>query len=371
MSNYNTPSSLWFKQLAKPAFSAQAGKQYIVRLTEEAIKNVDSLEKVQEILGPGYVLIKGLGLPGVVLVEKTGSDNIIALSTSNNISNVEENHTLKIFTTPNDPGYTNPGSWGLSDTNYGINIEPVWGTGSTGLRSGANAVVTAIIDTGIDTDHEDLLDNLWTNPAEVASDGLDNDNNGYVDDMHGIHVFSENGTSDGTPEDDNGHGSHVAGIIGAKGNNAVPGRVPPNGSSTGVMWDCQLVSCKFLGADGTGNLADSLICINYVTALKNSGVNVRVINHSYGANTAVSTITQQVFDAATAAGIMHIIAAGNDRIDIDSTPVTPACVTGTGTIVVANHTQQGTLHVDTKSDGTVVGSNYGQTNVDISAPGPI
>ncbi len=361
MSNYNTPSSLWFKQLAKPALTAQAGKQYIVRLTEKSTESIDSLEKVQEILGSGYIVIKGLGLPGMVLVEKTGSSNIIALSTSNNVASVEENHILKAFTAPNDPGYTNAGSWGLSDSNYGINIEAVWGTGSTGLRSGTNSVVTAVLDTGIDTDHEDLVDNLWINPSETANDGLDNDNNGYVDDVHGIRVISASNISDGNPEDDNGHGSHVSGIIGAKGNSQV--------GSTGVMWDCQLLSCKFLNNDGQGNLADSLTCINYVTALKNNGVNVRVINHSYGANISVSVITQQVFDAATSAGIMHIIAAGNDKIDIDTTAVSPACVTGTGTIVVANHTQNGVLHTYTKDDGTFAGSNYGQNTVDISAPG--
>ena len=80
MSNYNTPSSLWFKQLQKPAFSAQSGKQYVLRLTEDACKLVSSLEDIQDLLGPGYIVIKGLGLPGMVAVEKTGPDDIQLLS---------------------------------------------------------------------------------------------------------------------------------------------------------------------------------------------------------------------------------------------------------------------------------------------------
>ena len=351
MSDYNTPSSLWFKRLAKPAFLAQSGKQYILRLTEHSVKKLNSIEDIQDILGPGYLVIKGLGMPGMVLVEKSGTDSVDILSQNQDIDYVEENIQLKALATPNDTLYNDADMWGLrgSETNnlWDINIESVWNN-----TIGSNNVIAAVIDTGIDYLHPDLAANMWINPNETASNGLDDDQNGYIDDIHGIDAILGNGD----PMDDNLHGTHCAGIIGAVGNNSL--------GVTGVNWSVALVAAKFLDQNGDGFLGDAIISINYITALKNAGANIRVINHSYGGSGNASAAMIQAFNAATNSEIMHVIAAGNDAVDIDTSPFTPANIPGDGTIVVANHTRNGELHLTATG-----GSNWGLNNVDISAPG--
>ncbi len=147
-----------------------------------------------------------------------------------------------------------------------IQAQPVW----TNFTNGSPDVVVADIDSGVDYTHPDLAANMWVNPGEVPGNGLDDDGNGYVDDVHGIDA--SNGDSD--PMDDHGHGTHTAGTIGATGDNGA--------GVVGVAWGSRILACKFLDSSGSGTDAGAIECFNYLVALKQRGVNIRVSNNSWG-----------------------------------------------------------------------------------------
>ena len=144
------------------------------------------------------------------------------------------------------------------------------------VNTGSNKVVVVVIDSGVDYTHEDLVDNMWKNPGECPNgtcekNGVDDDENGYVDDFHGINSI----TDSGDPMDDYGHGTHVAGTIGAVGDNGV--------GIAGVNWDVEIIGCKFLGASGGGTVSSAVKCFNYVKQLKNEqNVNIVATNNSWG-----------------------------------------------------------------------------------------
>ncbi len=243
--------------------------------------------------------------------------------------------------TPNDPEFVGGTQWSLrnlSSPGHDINAAAGWQT----LNSASNIVV-AIVDSGIRNTHEDLAANLWTNPKEIADNGLDDDGNGIVDDVHGINAIN----STGNIMDDAGHGTHVAGIVGAAGNNGV--------GIAGVAWKVQLMACKFLDNAGNGDTSDAIRCIDY--ARRNGA---HIINASWG-GTDYSAALNTAIANARAAGIIVVTAAGNDSVNIDSTPLYPACFTLDNIVVVA-----GTSRADVVDSSY---SNYGPINVDLCAPG--
>ena len=262
------------------------------------------------------------------------------------IAYAEPNYVWRASLIPNDPGFGD--LWGMNNTGQSggvvdadIDAAEAWDT-----TTGSSDVVIGIIDTGIDYMHEDLADNVWQNPGEIAGDGIDNDNNGYIDDIHGIDTV--NGDSD--PFDDGSHGTHVAGTIGAVGNNGV--------GVVGVNHEVSMAACKFLGADGSGSTAGAIECIDYFTALKNAGINVRATNNSWGGG----GFSQSLQDAITAAGnadIMFLAAAGNSGSDNDASPHYPSSYDNDVVVAVASIG---------RNDGDV-GHSYGLTSVDIAAPG--
>ena len=138
------------------------------------------------------------------------------------------------------------------------------------ITTGSTDVIALVIDTGIEYDHPDLINNMWVNPGEIAENGIDDDGNGYIDDVYGINAI--NGSGD--PYDDEGHGTHCAGILGASGNNAT--------GTAGVAWNTKIIGAKFLGADGKGNTSDAIEGIYYGVSLKNAGHNIVVSNNSWG-----------------------------------------------------------------------------------------
>jgi subtilisin family serine protease len=253
---------------------------------------------------------------------------------------VEPNFVLHASRLPNDRLFGE--QWGLRNVGqYGGKAgADVGATGAWDVTTGADVTV-AVVDTGIDFAHADLAANAWTNPADPTN-GVDDDHNGFVDDVHGADFVDE----DSNPNDDAGHGSHVAGIIGAKGNNAI--------GVTGLDWDVKLMGLKFLDADGEGNTADAANAIDYAVSH-----GARVINASWG-GPAFSLALYQAVRRAGDKGVVFAAASGNDGRNSDVKPDFPAAFDLPNVISVA---------ATGASDELVDFSNYGPVSVDLAAPG--
>ena len=255
-----------------------------------------------------------------------------------NVAIVTPDFELTTQSIPNDPSF---GSlWGLSNNgsqggllNADINIEPAWALGT------ATSIVTAVIDTGVDYTHPDLASNIWTNTDEVAGNGIDDDGNGFVDDVRGWDFVN----NDSDPMDDNGHGTHVAGTIGAVGNNGI--------GVTGVAWTASIMPLKFLDQSGSGSLSDAIKAIQYARV---NGA--KIINASRGGGGFSSALQSAITQFITSGGLF-VAAAGNEATNNDVTPSYPA-------------NYQGVISVgaSTRTDTRASFSNYG-TSVDVFAPG--
>ncbi len=263
------------------------------------------------------------------------------------IEYVEPDYRVSIAATPNDPRFED--LWGLNNegqtggtADADIDAPEAWS-----ISTGSRDVVVGVIDTGVDYSHPDLASNAWVNSGEIAGDGIDNDGNGYIDDVHGINAI----TDAGDPMDDQGHGTHVSGTIGASGNNGV--------GVVGVNHDVSIVGCKFLAADGTGSTSGAIKCIDYMVGLKNAGVNLRVLNNSWGGG----GFSQALADAITAseqADILFVAAAGNDAVDNDQNPHYPSNYENDNVLSIAS--------TDSR-DNMSSFSQWGLTSVDMGAPG--
>ena len=254
--------------------------------------------------------------------------------------------------TPNDPEFSKQWAHANDGSNNGIAGADLKSTAAWDLRTDASEIVVAVIDSGVRFNHPDLAANMWVNPREIPGNGRDDDNNGYIDDVHGINAILNNGN----PADDLGHGTHVAGIIGAVGNNGT--------GLAGVAWKVKLMALKFLrGGTGTtagrGSTSDGIECINY--AIKHGA---HIINGSYGA--ASGPVTQ--FDpaerdailAARAAGILFVAAAGNDAANMELLAHYPASYRLENVVAVANSTAR---------DDASISTNFGAGSVELFAPG--
>jgi subtilisin family serine protease len=267
----------------------------------------------------------------------------------------EPNWVYRHQASSNDTYYTNGSLWGMygdasSPANpYGSQAAEAWAAGKTNCGS----VYVGIIDEGYMYTHEDLAANAGVNPGEVADNGVDDDGNGYVDDVYGWDFDGNNNTVfDGVNDD---HGTHVAGTIGGAGGNGK--------GVAGVCWSVKLVSAKFLGSNG-GTTANAIKAVDYLTALKTRLPGLVATNNSWGGG-GFSQALKDAIDRAGAANILFIAAAGNggrDGVgdDNDRTPSYPSSYISTNIIAVAAIT----------STGAKAGfSNYGATSVDIGAPG--
>lgn len=265
---------------------------------------------------------------------------------------VEPNWTYTHQATSNDTYYTNGSLWGM----YGSATSPanVYGSGAgTAWANGketCGSVWVGIIDEGYMYTHEDLAANAGTNPGEIASNGVDDDGNGYVDDVYGWDFAGgNNSVFDGLGDD---HGTHVAGTIGGVGGNSK--------GVAGVCWSVKLINAKFLGSTG-GTTANAILAIDYMTDLKTRhNLNMVATNNSWGGG-GFSQGLQDAIERANAAGILFIAAAGNSTLDCDtSSSCYPAEYPNSNIISVASITSTG---------GISSFSNYGATTVDIGAPG--
>lgn len=226
----------------------------------------------------------------------------------------EPNYVNRISRTPNDPYYA-AYQWALKNTGQyvggsagtpgaDISAESAWNT-----TIGSRGIVVGVVDSGIDYTHPDLVQNIWSAPAGWNLSGCGPG-------THGIDFsrYTSQGTYDCLPDDENGHGTHVAGTIGATGNNGV--------GVSGVNWNVSIMGLKSLDSSGGGYTFDSLRAIEYAVQAKQRGVNVRALNASYGS----STWSQAEYDEIEYAGnngILFVAAAGNDNNNNDLSPPIP------------------------------------------------
>lgn len=223
-----------------------------------------------------------------------------------------------------------------------IHALEAWGT-----TTGSSSVVIGLIDTGIDVNHEDLAANIYRNDADCFNDGIDHDGNGYVNDCNGWNALD--GNNDLTDIVD--HGTHVAGILGAVGNNGI--------GVTGVNWNVKIITCKFLGIYG-GTDAGAVACMNYMAKMKDSGVNIVATNNSWGGY-GYSQALYDAIDSLRQRGILVVAAAGNSNSDNDGQyPLYPASFALDNVISVA-----ATDFTDTQT----IYSSFGTHTVSLSAPG--
>ena len=254
----------------------------------------------------------------------------------------EPNASVHIAVVPNDPQFQH--LWALHNTgqNGGTPRVDIDAPSAWSIYQGDPALRVGVLDTGIDFNHPDLAANIWTNPGEVPGNDLDDDANGYVDDVHGYDVLH----GDPDPSDDNGHGTHVAGTLAAVGDNGI--------GVTGVAWRCQLVAIKFLDAQGNGTIAGAIAGIEY--ALR---IGVALTNNSWSGG----PYSQALIDAIEAAGNanqLFVAAAGNSGSDNDALPVYPAAYPADCIVAVA---------ATDATDALASFSNFGATSVDLAAPG--
>lgn len=243
----------------------------------------------------------------------------------------------------NDPMFTD--QWALDNTGQrdgsaGVDVRAVeaWKT-----TQGSRDVVIAVIDTGVNYAHPDLADNMWTRPANVPA--YTDAELGEIDDRFGFNAVD----NIGDPMDDNGHGSHCAGIIGAVGNNNI--------GIAGINWQVQIMPLKFLSRTGSGTLKDAVESINYVIERRKAGVPVSVISASWG-STQKSKALEDVIKKASDAGILFIAASGNSSANADRRPHYPSNYPGVLSVAALN-----------RFGRLASFSNYGAKTVHVAAPG--
>ena len=312
---------------------------------EEKIREVHSLLSGEII--KNFKIVEGLQL---VKIKEDVEKAIKKYKSNPFIEYAEPNYIYYALRSPNDPYFTE--QWGLENSNdFDIDATLAWD-----ITTGGDVVI-AVIDTGVDYTHPDLMENIWTNPYEIPGNNYDDDENGVADDYYGVNVLCFDPSlrsycsRPSDPMDDHSHGTHVAGIIGAVGNNGI--------GVVGVNWKIKIMPVKFLNTYGFGSLAGAIMSMEYVLNMKKKGINVIATNNSWGG----SQFSYALMDAIKAhieEGILCIAAAGNSGNDNAIYPLYPASYNLLNIIAVAAIDRYGNF---------AWFSNYGKTTVHVGAPG--
>ena len=259
-----------------------------------------------------------------------------------NVLYAEPNYIVHAAGSPNDAQYAM--LWAMKNSGQAVNgtvgktgadikAEQAWA-----ITTGSPSIVIGVIDSGVDYMHPDLAANIWKNPGNIGGCGAG---------THGYNAI----TNACDPMDNNNHGTHVAGTIGATGNNTL--------GVVGVNWQTQIMALKFLDANGAGNTADAIEAIDFAINAKLAGVNVRLLNNSWGGGGYSQALLDAINKAGTH-GILFVVAAGNSVTNVDTSASYPCSYNATNVICVAASDQ---------NDALAWFSNYGATSVDLGAPG--
>jgi len=340
---------------AKAAARAAVGGRAIEAIQTAAMRSqgLGSLERVS--LGRGVTLDRAIAAlsnrPGVVFAEPNWKLSTTAASDDSYYTT-----SSRLWGMYGDDQPTPTGPSGTTNQ-FGSQAEKAWAAELTGSRD----VYVGIVDEGVDFNHPDVAANMWVNPFDLPGDGLDNDGNGYADDVRGWDFYSNDASVfDGTGDD---HGTHVAGTIGGVGGNGA--------GVAGVSWNVTMIPTKFLGTDG-GTTTAAIKALDYLTDLKTRhGLNIVASNNSWGGGGYSSALHSAIIRGANA-GILFVAAAGNSAVDTDVTanyPSNYSTLVGTSTTRAAAYEAVISVAALTSTGGLASFSNYGATTVDIAAPG--
>ena len=408
------PTNEWFSEFIGPRRFQR--NDWIVRLTAEATQSLASIEQATTLLNQNNIdfqIVAGLGLPGLLhfnSLSSSAAEVETSLATNSRVASFAANDKVAGLLLPNDSdfgnmtGLHNVGQFGATN-DADIDAPEAWDT-----TRGSSSVVVGVIDSGVDATHPDLYLNIWLNQGEITAakrsaltdtdsdgvftfydlnnaanaaqvrdlntngyidaidllddplwaDGRDTDGNGFTDDFFGwnFRTDSKETFAPNNPSDVLGHGTHVAGTIGAIGNNAR--------GVAGINWRSSIMALKFLDVNNQGDTASAIAAVNYASMMRTQfNTNVRVLNNSWGQPGGSNVALKNTIEASGNAGILFVAAAGNGNIlgqgvDNDRTSFYPASYELDNVIAVG------------ASDGTdrLAGfSNYGLRGVDIVAPG--
>ena len=314
--------------------------QYTTPDRNTVTRNLVSQKDSQELLeNKGIQVKEKLGLINGAVVELTNSEaqSLTPELLAENLV-IEPDYKMYLdVTTPNDEYYTT-----FQNNMRVTRMNQAWD-----LETGDGSVVVGVIDSGIDYTHPDIQANIWNNTQEIAGNNLDDDSNGYVDDIYGYDFYNE----DDDPYDDNSHGTHCAGTIGAVGNNNI--------GVTGTAWNVKLLALKTANYQGLSYTSDIIRAIEYAIDLKNNGVNIRVLSASLGSINSETIALQNAINTAFNSDIVFVAAAGNSNSNNDLTPFYPASYNNVVSVAAFDEINSTLSYY----------SNYGLQTVDIAAPG--
>jgi serine protease len=295
--------------------------------------------EIERAAGASEVRVVGVGTHVLRVAGGRVEQTISALKRSPKVSYAEPDYVVRVDATPNDPSYSQ--LWAMQNTGQtgGTNDADIDADLAWDVTTGSSSIVVGVVDTGVNYNHPDLAANIWSNP------GI----NGCAAGTHGYR--SEGAITSCDPNDDHFHGSHVSGTIGAVGNN--------NTGVVGVNWSVKIMGLKFLNSSGSGSTVDAINVIHWAVLAKQAGVNLRVLSNSWGGG----GFSQSLLDEINFAGqndILFVAAAGNSSSNNDTSPMYPCAYNASNIVCVA---------ASDANDNRASFSSYGQTTVDLAAPG--